>query len=274
MGNLIKVIILGIVEGITEWLPVSSTGHLILVENILHLNVAQNFKTMFEVVIQLGAILAVCVLYFRKLNPFSRSKTKVQKAATWILWVKVLIATIPAAVLGFLFDDAIDKVMGKPLIISVVLVVFGILFIVVENKTAGTPPRVRKLSEIDYKLALFIGLFQVIAMLLPGTSRSGITIVGGLLLGMARPVIAEFTFFMAIPVMFGASLLKLVKFGLVFTAGELGLLIVGFVVAFITSLYVIRFFIAYVKQRDFKAFGYYRIVVGTFAFLYFLLWAH
>ena len=274
MGNLIKVIILGIVEGITEWLPVSSTGHLILVENILHLNVAQNFKTMFEVVIQLGAILAVCVLYFRKLNPFSRSKTKVQKAATWILWVKVLIATIPAAVLGFLFDDAIDKVMGKPLIISVVLVVFGILFIVVENKTAGTPPRVRKLSEIDYKLALFIGLFQVIAMLLPGTSRSGITIVGGLLLGMARPVIAEFTFFMAIPVMFGASLLKLVKFGLVFTAGEIGLLIVGFVVAFITSLYVIRFFISYVKQRDFKAFGYYRIVVGTFAFLYFLLWAH
>ena len=274
MGNLIKVIILGIVEGITEWLPVSSTGHLILVENILHLNVAQNFKTMFEVVIQLGAILAVCVLYFRKLNPFSRSKTKVQKAATWILWVKVLIATIPAAVLGFLFDDAIDKVMGKPLIISVVLVVFGLLFIVVENKTAGTPPRVRKLSEIDYKLALFIGLFQVIAMLLPGTSRSGITIVGGLLLGMARPVIAEFTFFMAIPVMFGASLLKLVKFGLVFTAGELGLLIVGFVVAFITSLYVIRFFISYVKQRDFKAFGYYRIVVGTFAFLYFLLWAH
>lgn len=274
MGNLIKVIILGIVEGITEWLPVSSTGHLILVENILHLNVAQNFKTMFEVVIQLGAILAVCVLYFRKLNPFSRSKTKVQKAATWILWVKVLIATIPAAVLGFLFDDAIDKVMGKPLIISVVLVVFGILFIVVENKTAGTPPRVRKLSEIDYKLALFIGLFQVIAMLLPGTSRSGITIVGGLLLGMARPVIAEFTFFMAIPVMFGASLLKLVKFGLVFTAGELGLLIVGSVVAFITSLYVIRFFISYVKQRDFKAFGYYRIVVGTFAFLYFLLWAH
>ena len=274
MGNLIKVIILGIVEGITEWLPVSSTGHLILVENILHLNVAQNFKTMFEVVIQLGAILAVCVLYFRKLNPFSRSKTKVQKAATWILWVKVLIATIPAAVLGVLFDDAIDKVMGKPLIISVVLVVFGILFIVVENKTAGTPPRVRKLSEIDYKLALFIGLFQVIAMLLPGTSRSGITIVGGLLLGMARPVIAEFTFFMAIPVMFGASLLKLVKFGLVFTAGELGLLIVGFVVAFITSLYVIRFFISYVKQRDFKAFGYYRIVVGTFAFLYFLLWAH
>ena len=274
MGNLIKVIILGIVEGITEWLPVSSTGHLILVENILHLNVAQNFKTMFEVVIQLGAILAVCVLYFRKLNPFSRSKTKVQKAATWILWVKVLIATIPAAVLGFLFDDAIDNVMGKPLIISVVLVVFGILFIVVENRTAGTPPRVRKLSEIDYKLALFIGLFQVIAMLLPGTSRSGITIVGGLLLGMARPVIAEFTFFMAIPVMFGASLLKLVKFGLVFTAGELGLLIVGFVVAFITSLYVIRFFISYVKQRDFKAFGYYRIVVGTFAFLYFLLWAH
>ena len=183
MGNLIKVIILGIVEGITEWLPVSSTGHLILVENILHLNVAQNFKTMFEVVIQLGAILAVCVLYFRKLNPFSRSKTKVQKAATWILWVKVLIATIPAAVLGFLFDDAIDKVMGKPLIISVVLVVFGILFIVVENRTAGTPPRVRKLSEIDYKLALLIGLFQVIAMLRPGTSRSGITIVGGLLLG-------------------------------------------------------------------------------------------
>ena len=274
MWEIIKAVIIGIVEGITEWLPVSSTGHLILVENILHLNVAQNFKTMFEVVIQLGAILAVCVLYFNKLNPFSRKKTRVQRAATWILWVKVIIATIPAAVLGFLFDDAIDKVMGKPLIISVVLVVFGILFIVVENRTAGTPPRVRKLSEIDYKLALYIGLFQVIAMLLPGTSRSGITIVGGLLLGMARPVIAEFTFFMAIPVMFGASLLKLVKYGLVFTAGELGLLIVGFVVAFITSLYVIRFFISYVKQRDFKAFGYYRIVVGTFAFLYFLLWAH
>ncbi len=274
MINLIKVIILGIVEGITEWLPVSSTGHLILIENILHLNMGQDFITMFEVVIQLGAILAVCVLYFNKLNPFSRRKNEIQKQNTWILWVKVIIATIPAAVLGLLFDDAIDKVMGKPVIISAVLVLFGVLFIVVENRTAGNTPRVRRLAEIDYKLALLIGLFQVIAMFLPGTSRSGITIVGGLLLGMARPVIAEFTFFMAIPVMFGASLLKLVKFGMVFTASELGLLIVGFVTAFIVSLYVIRFFIRYIKRKDFKAFGYYRIIVGTFAFLYFLLWAH
>ncbi len=273
MVNLIKVIILGIVEGITEWLPVSSTGHLILVENLLHLNARPDFITMFEVVIQLGAILAVCVLYFNKLNPFSRKKSEIQKKNTWILWVKVFIATVPAAVLGVLFDDAIDKVMGKPIIISIVLIVFGVLFIVVENLTAGNEPRVKKLSEIDYKLALFIGLFQVIAMLLPGTSRSGITIVGGLLLGMARPVIAEFTFFMAIPVMFGASLLKLVKFGMVFTGGELGLLVAGFITAFIVSLYVIRFFIRYIKRKDFKAFGYYRIVIGMLAFLYFLLWA-
>lgn len=274
MSNLIKAIILGIVEGITEWLPVSSTGHLILVENLIHMETSTNFKTMFEVVIQLGAILAVCVLYFRKLNPFSRYKNSMQKRKTWILWAKVLVATIPAAVLGFLFDDAIDKVMGKPVIISVVLIVFGILFIVVENKTAGRDFTVNRLSEISFRLALIIGCSQVIAMLLPGTSRSGITIVCGLLIGMARPVIAEFTFFMAIPVMFGASILKLVKFGLVFTGGELGLLIAGFITAFIVSLFTIRFFIKYVKGHDFKPFGYYRIMVGMFAFLYFLLWAH
>ncbi len=273
MGNLIKAIILGIVEGITEWLPVSSTGHLILVENLIKLDTGTEFKTMFEVVIQLGAILAVCVLYFHKLNPFSKRKNEMQKRNTWILWVKVLVATIPAAVLGLLFDDAIDKVMGKPVIISLVLIIFGILFIVVENKTADREPVIRRLGQIDYKLALIIGGFQVIAMLLPGTSRSGITIVAGLLLGLARPVIAEFTFFMAIPVMFGASLLKLVKYGLVFTASELGLLLVGFVTAFIVSLFTIRFFIGYVKKHDFKPFGYYRIMVGMFAFLYFLLWA-
>ena len=274
MSNLIKAIILGIVEGITEWLPVSSTGHLILVENLIHMDASANFKTMFEVVIQLDAILAVCVLYFRNLNPFSRYKNDMQKRKTWILWAKVFVATLPAAILGFLFDDAIDRVMGKPVIISVVLIVFGVLFIVVENKTAGREPVVRRLGDIDYRLALIIGCSQVIAMLLPGTSRSGITIVCGPLLGMARPVIAEFTFFMAIPVMFGASLLKLVKYGLVFTAGELGLLIAGFVTAFIVSVFSIRFFIQYVKGHDFKPFGYYRIMVGMFAFLYFLLWAN
>ena len=273
MINLIKALILGIVEGITEWLPVSSTGHLILAENLLHLDATADFKTMFEVVIQLGAILAVCVLYFHKLNPFSRRKTEDQRRDTWILWAKVFIATVPAAVLGVLFDDMIDKVMGKPTIISVILVVFGVLFIVVEDRTAGDTPHVNDLDDISYRLALYIGLFQVIAMLLPGTSRSGITIVGGLLLGMARPVIAEFTFFMAIPVMFGASFLKLVKYGMVFTSSEVGLLMVGFISAFVVSIFAIRFFIRYVKGHSFKVFGYYRIVVGTLAFLYFLLWA-
>ena len=274
MGNFVKALILGIVEGITEWLPVSSTGHLILVDNLIHMETSTNFKTMFEVVIQLGAILAVCVLYFRKLNPFSRYKNDMQKRRTWILWAKVLVATIPAAVLGFLFDDAIDRVMGKPVFISLMLIVFGILFIVVENKTADRSPVVRKLGDIDYRLALIIGLFQVIAMFLPGTSRSGITIVGGLLLGMARPVIAEFTFFMAIPVMFGASFLKLFKFGLVFTMGEIGPLLTGFITAFVVSMITIRFFVHFIKGHDFKPFGYYRIMVGMFAFLYFLLWAH
>lgn len=222
MLDVLKVIILGIVEGITEWLPVSSTGHLILVENVLKPSLSDSFMEMFDVVIQLGAIMAVVVLYFHKLNPFSPKKTEKQKLLTWQMWIKVAIASVPAAVIGLLFNDLLDELFYKPLPVAIMLIVYGILFIYVEDKNKGKKPVVHSISGLTIQMLLWIGFFQMLA-LIPGTSRSGATIVGALLIGVSREVAAEFTFFLAIPVMFGASLLKLIKFGFAFTAAEFGL---------------------------------------------------
>ena len=268
MLDVLKVILLGIVEGITEWLPVSSTGHLILVGNVLNLGLSDAFMVMFNVVIQLGAIMAVVVLYFHKLNPFSPKKTQKQKLLTWQMWIKVLIACVPAAVVGLLFDDILDKIFYKPLPVAVMLIVYGVLFIIVENRNEGRKPAVRRISELDIKMLLWIGAFQMLA-LIPGTSRSGATIVGALIIGVSREVAAEFTFFLAIPVMFGASALKLIKFGFHFTAAESGFLMLGCVVSFGMSVIAIKFLMNYIKKNDFKVFGYYRIVLGIVVFLFF-----
>lgn len=261
MLDVIKVIILGIVEGITEWLPVSSTGHLILVGDILQPDLSDAFMEMFNVVIQLGAIMAVVVLYFHKLNPFSPRKTQRQKMLTWQMWIKVLIASVPAGVVGVLFNDYLDAVFYKPLPVAVMLIVYGALFILVENRNRHQKVRVTKISELSVKMLLWIGVFQMLA-LIPGTSRSGATIVGALMIGISRSTAAEFTFFLAIPAMFGASLLKLLKFGLSFTAKEGGMLALGCIVSFGLSIVAIKFLMGYIKQHDFKIFGYYRIALG------------
>ena len=266
MLDVLKVIILGIVEGITEWLPVSSTWHLILVGDLLSPSMSDEFMEMFNVVIQLGAIMAVVVLYFHKLNPFSPKKTQKQKMLTWQMWIKVLIASVPAAVIGLLFNDILDEIFYKPLPVAVMLIVYGILFIIVENRNAGRRATVRKISELTVPMLLWIGFFQMLA-LIPGTSRSGATIIGALLIGISREVAAEFTFFLAIPVMFGASFLKLVKFGLHFTGSELGLLLLGCLVSFGLSIVAIKFLMGYIKKHDFKVFGYYRIVLGALIIL-------
>ena len=266
MLDIIKVIILGIVEGITEWLPVSSTGHLILVGDFLAPGMSDAFMEMFNVVIQLGAIMAVVVLYFHKLNPFSPKKTQRQKMLTWQMWIKVLIASIPAGVVGLLFDDVLDRLFYRPLTVAIMLIVYGILFIVVENHNAGKKPGVTKISELTVRMLLWIGFFQMLA-LIPGTSRSGATIVGALIIGVSREVAAEFTFFLAIPAMFGASLLKLAKFGFAFTAEEFGLLLLGCLVSFGLSIVAIKFLMGYIKKNDFKIFGYYRIVLGALILL-------
>lgn len=262
MLDFIKVIILGIVEGITEWLPVSSTGHLILVGDLLAPGLSDAFMEMFNVVIQLGAIMAVVVLYFHKLNPFSPKKTKKQKMLTWQMWIKVLISSVPAAVVGLLFNDILDELFYKPLPVAVMLIVYGVLFIIIENRNAGRHPSVTKISELSVNMLLCIGFFQMLA-LIPGTSRSGATIVGALLIGVSREVAAEFTFFLAIPVMFGASFLKLVKFGFHFTGAEFGFLMLGCIVSFVVSVFAIKFLMGYIKKHDFKVFGYYRIVLGA-----------
>lgn len=261
MLDVLKVIILGIVEGITEWLPVSSTGHLILVGDLLSPGLSDEFMEMFNVVIQLGAIMAVVVLYFHKLNPFSPKKTQKQKMLTWQMWIKVLIACVPAAVIGLLFDDVLDKIFYKPLPVAIMLIVYGVLFIIVENRNAGAKPQVTKISQLSLQMLLWIGFFQMLA-LIPGTSRSGATIVGALIIGVSREVAAEFTFFLAIPVMFGASFLKLLKFGFHFTAAEFGYLMLGCVVSFGLSIVAIKFLMNYIKKNDFKVFGYYRIILG------------
>ncbi len=266
--ELFKAFILGVVEGISEWLPISSTGHMILVDELLHLNVSEEFMTMFLVVIQLGAILAVVVLYFEKLNPFSDKKTVKQRKATWVIWFKVLVACIPAAVIGILFEDAIDEALGSPYVVAAMLILYGILFIVVEMRNREIEPRVKKFSEFTYKDALIIGALQVLA-LIPGTSRSGVTIVGGIMFGLSRTIAAEFTFYLSIPVMFGASLIKMLGFGLSFTLLEVAIMIVGCTTAFFVSIFAIKFLMGYIKKNDFTIFGYYRIVLGILVFLYF-----
>lgn len=261
MLDFLKILLLGIVEGITEWLPVSSTGHLILAGKLLSPSLSANFMEMFNVVVQLGAIMAVVVLYFHKLNPFSPTKTHKQKLLTWQMWVKVAIACVPAAVIGVLFDDILDKLFYKPFPVAIMLIVYGVLFIIVENRNKGVAPSVRRISELDIRMLLWIGVFQMLA-LIPGTSRSGATIIGALLIGVSREVAAEFTFFLAIPVMFGASLLKLLKFGFHFSAAEFFLLLVGCAISFGTSVFAIKFLMNYIKKHDFKMFGYYRIALG------------
>lgn len=273
MLEILKVIILGIVEGITEWLPISSTGHLILVDEFIRLNASEAFKEMFNVVIQLGAILAVVVLYFHKLNPFSPKKQKKERKETISLWMKVAVACIPAGVLGILFDDWMDAHLHNYIVVSIMLVVYGVLFIVVENWNKKNQPKVTRLTNLTYQTALLIGAFQVLS-LVPGTSRSGATIIGALLLGVSRYVAAEFTFFLAIPVMFGASALKLLKFfmeGAGMSGMEIAMLSVGCVVSFVVSVIAIKFLMGYIKKNDFKVFGYYRIVLGILVLLYFLI---
>lgn len=268
MLEALKVIILGIVEGITEWLPISSTGHLILVEEFVKLNFSQSYLDMFNVVIQLGAIMAVVVIYFHRLNPFSPKKTEKQKKMTLQLWVKVVIASIPAGVVGVLFNDFIEEKFNNSYVVATMLIVVGVLFIVIENRHKGRKPQITKISQMGVPVLIWIGVFQMLAMI-PGTSRSGATIIGALTLGVSRTAAADFTFFLAIPAMAGASLVKLRHFGFDFTGIELGLLLLGCVVSFVVSILAIKFLLKYIQNHDFKAFGYYRIVLGIIVFLYF-----
>ena len=291
--ELLKVIFLGIVEGLTEWLPISSTGHMILVDEFIKLNVSDEFMQLFLVVIQLGAILAVVVLYFKRLWPLhiddeivmpkrGKSQSTVSRIKDyglylWYkfcdedkfqLWFKILVACIPAMIVGLLFDSFIETYFNNWYVVSAMLIIYGILFIVIENRQKNLRSRINKISKINYRVAFAIGLFQVLAVI-PGTSRSGATIIGGMLIGTSRLVATEFTFYLAIPVMLGASLLKIVKFGFSFTAVELQILGVGMLVAFIVSIIAIRFLLNYIKRNDFKVFGYYRIILGVIVFAYF-----
>ena len=267
----LKVIFLGIVEGITEWLPISSTGHMILVDEFIKLSASDAFKEVFFVVIQLGAIFAVLLLYWRKLLPlnFDDGKVSIDKP-TIDLWIKIIVACIPAAIVGLLFDDLIDELFYNPTMVSIALIVFGVAFILVENRNKDNRPRVNSLERLNYRAALVIGLFQLIAAVFPGTSRSGATILGGIMIGVSRTVAAEFTFFLAIPVMFGASLLKLIKVGIFFTGIELSYLLLGMLVAFVVSVIVIKFLMNYIKGHDFKVFGWYRIILGVIVLGYFM----
>ena len=274
MIELLKAILFGIVEGVTEWLPISSTGHLILLNEFIVLKVSEEFQSMFDVVIQLGAILAVIVLFFHKLNPFAPSKTAPQKKQTWDLWFKVIAAIIPSGVVGVLFDDWMDAHLHNGIVVSIALIVYGIAFILVERKNDGKHLRmVDDVHAITYKTALMIGLFQCLS-LVPGTSRSGSTILGAIMLGVGRSAGAEFSFFMAIPTMVGASAIKLLKFllsGVGITGMEIGILVVGCVVSFLVSLLVIKALMDYVRHHSFSAFGVYRIVLGVLVLAYFLI---
>ena len=267
--EILKAVFFGIVEGVTEWLPVSSTGHLILLDEFIQLNESAEFKSMFDVVIQLGAIMAVVVLYWKQIFPFSFKTKPVIKKDIFTLWFKILTACIPAAVVGLLFDEVFEKYFYNPVSVSIALIVIGIAFIILESFNKGKKTRVNSLSEITFKDALLIGVFQLLAAVFPGTSRSGSTIMGGLAIGVSRSVIAEFTFFLAIPVMFGASLLKMVKFGLAFTASQSAILGIAMVVAFVVSIVVIKFLMGYIKKHDFKVFGWYRIILGALVLIYF-----
>ena len=272
MIEILKAILFGIVEGITEWLPISSTGHMILLDEFIHLNVSDEFYKLFEVVIQLGAILAVVVVYFKTIFPWGFGKSKEDTKDTLNLWGKIIVACLPAAVIGILFDDWLDEHLYNSIVVSLMLIIYGVLFIIIESKKIGKQST-SSIKELTYKQALGVGGFQLLS-LIPGTSRSGATIIWGLFLGLKRSVAAEFTFFLAIPVMAGASLLKLVKYildvGFVFQASELLLLGVGCLVAFIVSILIIKFLISYIRKHDFKVFGYYRIILGIIVLLYFL----
>ena len=274
MIELLKAVLFGIVEGITEWLPVSSTGHLILLNEFVRLNVSEEFNSMFDVVIQLGAILAVIVLFFHKLNPFALSKSKVEKNQTWNLWFKVCAAIIPSGVVGVLFDDWMDEHLHNGIVVSIALIAYGIAFLLVERRNQGKHlKQINDVHAIDYKTALLIGAFQCLS-LVPGTSRSGSTILGAILIGVGRSAGAEFSFFMAIPTMLGASAIKLLKFllsGVAVTGTEIGVLLVGSVVSFIVSMLVIKGLMEYVRKHSFSVFGLYRIILGVIVLGYFLL---
>ena len=272
--EILKVVFLGIVEGITEWLPISSTGHMLLVDEFITLDASDSFKDMFFVIIQLGAILAVVTIFWNKMWPFQmKDKTQsVFNKDTWSMWFKTVVACIPGAVVTLLFDDFIEAHLHTAVVISIALIFYGIAFIVIENWNKTRTPKVETLNDITYKTAFFIGMFQVLSII-PGTSRSGATIIGALLLGVSRVAAAEFTFFLAVPVMFGLSALKLIKFGLSFTSAELAILIIGCVVAYLVSIVVIKFLMGYIKKHDFKIFGWYRIVLGIIVLLYFAFFA-
>ncbi len=270
--DLLKVIFLGIVEGITEWLPISSTGHMLLVDEFLKMNMTDDFKEMFFVVIQLGAILAVVVLYWKRMFPFQfKDKTKpVIQKDIFSLWFKVVVACIPGAIVTILFDDYIEAHLHTPTVIAIALIFYGVAFILIENWNKTRTPKINTLSDITYQTAFLIGLFQVLSII-PGTSRSGATIIGGLLIGVSRVAVAEFTFYLAVPVMLGLSLIKVIKFGFSFSGAELVTLGVGTVVAFVVSILVIRFLMSYIKKHDFKVFGWYRIVLGALVLLIFAI---
>lgn len=270
MIDILKSIILGIVEGITEWLPISSTGHLILADEFIKLNASAEFKEMFEVVIQLGAILAVVVLFWNKLWPFTTKENGFIKPKSFMIWSKVIVAVIPAAVIGILLDDWMNEHLFNPWVVAAALIFYGILFIIIERINRKKEPKVNSMEELSYIDSLLIGAFQVLS-LVPGTSRSGSTILGGMILGVSRTVAAEFSFFLAVPVMFGASLLKVLKFGFDISGIELVILAVGMVTAFVVSILAIKFLLGYIKKKDFTVFGYYRILLGAIVLGYFLL---
>lgn len=292
--EVLKTLLLGLVEGITEWLPISSTGHLILVDEFIKMNQSKDFKNVFDVVIQLGAIMAVVVLYWSKLWPFHRKEHAPKKswfvkeategpAKTFqtfcnnycymdkiVLWLKIVVACIPAIIMGLLFDDWMEEHLMTPVVVASMLILYGVIFIVLENYNKKRTPKINSLKALDFKTALIIGLFQLLS-LIPGTSRSGSTIIGGILVGVSREVAAEFTFFLGIPVMFGASALKIIKYGLAFSGQEIAILLIGMVSAFVVSILAIKFLMGYIKNHDFKVFGWYRIVIGMLVLVYFLI---
>ena len=272
MAEILKAVLFGIVQGITEWLPISSTGHMILVEELIQLKVGEDFWNVFKVVIQLGAILAVVVLYFHKLNPFDAQKTSRQRQETLVLWIKIAVACIPVVVVAMPLDDWMDEHLYNGFVVAAMLILYGILFILVENRNRYLQFPVQRVNQIDFRTAVFIGLFQLLA-LVPGTSRSGVTIIGAMLLGCSRSASAEFTFFLGIPVMFGASLLKIVKFVTrtegMFSPLEIFYLLFAMAIAFAVSVYSIKFLMGYIKRNNFKLFGYYRIVLGVVVLAYF-----
>lgn len=266
----IKIIFIGIVQGVTEWLPISSTGHMILVDEIINLNISEKFKSLFFVVIQFGSILAVILIYFNKLNPIDNKKTNSQKIETINLWKKVLIATVPAAIIGLLFDDKINQLFYNYKTVATMLIIYGIAFILIENKNKKKKPKINAFKELNYGTAILIGVFQILA-LIPGTSRSGATILGAIIIGCSRKIAAEFSFFMAIPVMLGASSMKILKFGFNFSQQEIIILLTAMIIAFLTSIIAIKFLLNYIKKKDFSLFGYYRIILSIIVFIFFSL---